>query len=93
VQAGWACDKLQIDKDDLMEKSLDMFRFADESGNAPTETMVKLRLENYEKRRRNKMRIVCEYIRLQGGNDMKMGDQKNTDNGPNRNNQLFKEFL
>ena len=81
--AQWACKKLKINKNDLLEKNSEFFQYPDEAGNFPTDQMVKLRHENYEKRRRNKMRIVCEYIRL-AGNDMHKDDTK-PDTSGNRN--------
>jgi len=43
----------------LLDKNLDWFRKDDAEGNpCPNDTIAKMRMDNYEKRRRNKMRII-----------------------------------
>ena len=61
-----ACKELGIRPSDLLEKNLDYFRSISThkvgDDTVVTDDIAKLRMANYEQRRRNKMRFIVEYF-------------------------------
>jgi hypothetical protein len=55
---------LGIKKSELQDRTFDYFKLPDKDGELPSDEIVKLRQENYEKRRRNKMRVIVAFLKL-----------------------------
>ena len=59
----WACGQTGINPNDLYERQLADFQRDEKSGAEVPGDIAMMRFENFEKRRRTKMRILVEFIR------------------------------
>jgi hypothetical protein len=53
-----------IKKSEVQDRTLDYFRLPSKDGELPSDEIAKLRQENYEKRRRNKMRLIVAFLKV-----------------------------